>query len=132
MRLATRLIALSLAAFCLASTQALADRVLGSGSTFVYPVMAAWAEAYQKQEAVELTYQAIGSSGGVRELRAGVELQADQCHARLGGFLQAVAVRVAPDAAGHLRERRLHAGGRDGTTVPFGWSGRSWLRTLPG
>jgi phosphate transport system substrate-binding protein len=72
MRLASRLIAFSLATCCLVSTQALADRILGSGSTFVYPVMAAWSQAYQKQEGVELSYQAIGSSGGVRELRAGL------------------------------------------------------------
>jgi phosphate transport system substrate-binding protein len=58
-------IALSVAAL---SVQA-AD-ITGAGATFPYPIFAKWAEVYKKIENVGLNYQSIGSSGGLRQIRA--------------------------------------------------------------
>jgi len=58
-------IALSVAAL---SVQA-AD-ITGAGATFPYPIFAKWAEIYKKIENVNLNYQSIGSSGGLRQIRA--------------------------------------------------------------
>lgn len=44
--------------------------ITGAGATFPYPVYAKWAEAYKKQTNVGLNYQSIGSSGGIRQIRA--------------------------------------------------------------
>lgn len=44
----------------------------GAGSTFVYPVMARWAQGYmQKHPGVQINYQSIGSGGGVEQVRVG-------------------------------------------------------------
>jgi phosphate transport system substrate-binding protein len=58
-------IAMSMAAL---SVQA-AD-ITGAGATFPYPIFAKWAEVYKKIEKVGLNYQSIGSSGGLRQIRA--------------------------------------------------------------
>lgn len=58
-------LALSVAAL---SVQA-AD-ITGAGATFPYPIFAKWAEVYKKIENVGLNYQSIGSSGGLRQIRA--------------------------------------------------------------
>jgi phosphate transport system substrate-binding protein len=55
------------AVLCWASlgTPALSEGVvLGAGSTFVYPVLAKWAEAYEAVTAVMIDYQAVGSGVG--------------------------------------------------------------------
>ncbi len=46
-----------------------AQAFLGSGSTFCYPVLTAWAAAYEKATGVQLTYQPIGSAAGITEIR---------------------------------------------------------------
>ena len=51
-----------------ASAQA-AD-ITGAGATFPYPIYAKWAEDYKKVSKVGLNYQSIGSSGGIRQIRA--------------------------------------------------------------
>ena len=44
----------------------------GAGSTFVYPVMSRWAQAYHEGHSdVDINYQSIGSGGGVQQVRAG-------------------------------------------------------------
>ena len=48
----------------------LAADITGAGATFPFPVYAKWAEAYKKETGVGLNYQSIGSSGGVRQIRA--------------------------------------------------------------
>jgi len=45
--------------------------VTGAGSTFVYPVLSAWAADYQKQGGVAINYQSIGSGGGIAQVKAG-------------------------------------------------------------
>lgn len=44
--------------------------ITGAGATFPYPMYAKWAEAYKKDTGVGLNYQSIGSSGGIRQIRA--------------------------------------------------------------
>jgi phosphate transport system substrate-binding protein len=59
--------ALALSALSFASQAA---DITGAGATFPYPIFAKWAEVYKKNENVGLNYQSIGSSGGLRQIRA--------------------------------------------------------------
>lgn len=45
--------------------------ITAAGATFPYPIYSKWAEDYKKQSGVGLNYQSIGSSGGVRQIKAG-------------------------------------------------------------
>src|SRR6516225_2313445 len=47
---------------------AAADDITGAGSTFVYPVLAKWADTYKKETGVGLNYQSIGSGGGIKQI----------------------------------------------------------------
>jgi phosphate transport system substrate-binding protein len=47
-----------------------AAEVTGAGSTFVYPILAKWADAYKKATSVDLNYQSIGSGGGIKQITA--------------------------------------------------------------
>jgi len=58
------------AAGSMATASALAADITGAGATFPFPIYAKWAEAYKKQTGVGLNYQSIGSSGGIRQIRA--------------------------------------------------------------
>jgi phosphate transport system substrate-binding protein len=46
-------------------------QITGAGSTFVYPVLSAWASSYQKQAGTRVNYQSIGSGGGISQVEAG-------------------------------------------------------------
>ncbi len=46
-------------------------QITGAGSTFVYPVLSAWAADYQKQAGTAVNYQSIGSGGGISQVEAG-------------------------------------------------------------
>jgi phosphate transport system substrate-binding protein len=59
-----------LAAFGFAVTAQAAD-ITGAGATFPFPIYAKWAEDYKRATGVGLNYQSIGSSGGIRQIRAG-------------------------------------------------------------
>jgi len=52
------------------TTAAKAADITGAGATFPYPIYAKWAEGYKKQTNIGLNYQSIGSSGGIRQIRA--------------------------------------------------------------
>jgi phosphate transport system substrate-binding protein len=52
------------------SVSALAADVTGAGATFPYAVYTKWAEAYQTATGNKVNYQGIGSSGGVKQIRA--------------------------------------------------------------
>jgi len=54
----------------LAMGSALAADITGAGATFPFPIYAKWAEAYKKETGTGLNYQSIGSSGGMRQIRA--------------------------------------------------------------
>ncbi len=48
-------------------------RVTAAGSSFVYPVMMQWVQAYQhNHQGVEINYQSIGSGGGIEQLKNGM------------------------------------------------------------
>lgn len=49
---------------------AAAGDITGAGSTFVYPVLAKWADVYRKDTGVGLNYQSIGSGGGIKQITA--------------------------------------------------------------
>ena len=49
---------------------AAAADITGAGSTFVYPVLAKWADTYKKDTGVGLNYQSIGSGGGIKQIIA--------------------------------------------------------------
>jgi phosphate transport system substrate-binding protein len=53
------------------ATSVSAVEITGAGATFPYPIYAKWAEDYQKSTGVKLNYQSIGSSGGIKQIRAG-------------------------------------------------------------
>jgi phosphate transport system substrate-binding protein len=61
------LAAAGLAFVALASSAA---DITGAGATFPYPMYAKWAEAYKAATGVGLNYQSIGSSGGIKQIRA--------------------------------------------------------------
>ncbi len=42
-----------------------AQEVAGSGSTFAFPIMARWAEAYRQMTGVTVGYQPVGSASGI-------------------------------------------------------------------
>ena len=44
--------------------------VIGAGSTFVYPVMAKWSADYRAATQTKINYQAIGSGGGIAQIKA--------------------------------------------------------------
>ena len=59
------------AASAIAMTTAVkAADITGAGATFPCPIYAKWAEAYKKSSNVGLNYQSIGSSGGIRQIKA--------------------------------------------------------------
>jgi phosphate transport system substrate-binding protein len=54
----------------IAMGSALAADITGAGATFPFPIYAKWAEAYKKETGTGLNYQSIGSSGGIKQIRA--------------------------------------------------------------
>ena len=44
--------------------------ISGAGATFPAPLYAKWAEGYKAQAGVDLNYQAIGSGGGIKQIKA--------------------------------------------------------------
>ena len=71
-RLNARTVATAIAAAWLSSvaSQAGAVDLAGAGSTFVYPILAKWADAYQKKNGVAVNYQSIGSGGGIKQIQS--------------------------------------------------------------
>ena len=54
----------------LSMASAEAADISGAGSTFVYPVLAKWAEAYKAGRGVAVNYQSIGSGGGIKQIES--------------------------------------------------------------
>ena len=46
-------------------------QVTGAGSTFVYPVLSAWAGDFRKESGASINYQSIGSGAGISQAKAG-------------------------------------------------------------
>src|ERR1700743_1021864 len=53
-----------------ASTQAFAADITGAGSTFIFPVLSKWADAYKKESGNGVNYQSIGSGAGIKQVEA--------------------------------------------------------------
>jgi phosphate transport system substrate-binding protein len=68
MRFTSKLFAAALC--CMLATPALAQQITGAGSTFVYPILSKWSEAYSKLKVVQINYQSIGSGGGIAQIKA--------------------------------------------------------------
>ena len=49
---------------------AVATDISGAGSTFAFPILAKWAEAYKATSGASLNYQSIGSGGGIKQIKA--------------------------------------------------------------
>jgi len=47
-----------------------ANEITGAGATFPAPIYAKWAESYKAATGVQLNYQAVGSGGGVNQIKA--------------------------------------------------------------
>ncbi|UAK23034.1 phosphate ABC transporter substrate-binding protein PstS [Sphingomonas nostoxanthinifaciens] len=52
------------------ATTAVGADISGAGATFPAPVYVKWAEAYKAQSGTGLNYQAIGSGGGIKQIKA--------------------------------------------------------------
>src|SRR6201998_2888716 len=53
-----------------ASTSAYAADITGAGSSFIYPVLSKWADAYKKDTGGVVNYQSIGSGAGIKQVEA--------------------------------------------------------------
>lgn len=60
----------TLAAAMSLSLSALAADITGAGATFPYAVYTKWAEAYKGATKNQVNYQGIGSSGGIKQIKA--------------------------------------------------------------
>jgi phosphate transport system substrate-binding protein len=58
------------AGLVVASTSAFAADITGAGSTFIYPVLAKWADGYKKETSSAVNYQSIGSGAGIKQIQA--------------------------------------------------------------
>ena len=54
----------------MAMSSAIAANVTGAGATFPYPVYAKWAEDYKKATGNSVNYQSVGSSAGIKQIKA--------------------------------------------------------------
>ena len=45
--------------------------ITGAGATFPFPIYSKWSEAYKDKTNVQLNYQSIGSSGGIKQIKTG-------------------------------------------------------------
>lgn len=50
---------------------AAAMSLTGAGATFPYPLYSKWFDVYHKERGVAISYQSIGSGGGIQQLKAG-------------------------------------------------------------
>ncbi|MGA2551592.1 MAG: phosphate ABC transporter substrate-binding protein PstS [Burkholderiaceae bacterium] len=64
------LLQLALACAATLSGAANAADLTGAGSSFVAPVTAKWADAYNKSTGTQINYQSIGSSAGLKQIEA--------------------------------------------------------------
>ena len=58
------------AASAMVSASVCAADITGAGATFPYPIYAKWAESYKSVTGSKLNYQAIGSGGGIKQIKA--------------------------------------------------------------
>jgi phosphate transport system substrate-binding protein len=66
----TKLAAAALVAAASFATGVQAAEITGAGASFPNPIYSKWADAYSKATGNRLNYQSIGSSGGIRQIKA--------------------------------------------------------------
>ena len=59
-----------LTATATATMEVSAAEMTGAGSSFIYPVLSKWSEAYKAKTGNNLNYQSIGSGGGIKQINA--------------------------------------------------------------
>jgi phosphate transport system substrate-binding protein len=52
------------------ATPSFAADITGAGSTFIFPVLSKWADAYKKETGNGVNYQSIGSGAGIKQIEA--------------------------------------------------------------
>ena len=52
------------------AVSAMSAEITGAGATFPFPIYAKWAEAYKSKTGTSMNYQSIGSSGGIKQIKA--------------------------------------------------------------
>ena len=52
------------------AASAMSAEITGAGATFPFPIYAKWAEAYKAKTGSSMNYQSIGSSGGIKQIKA--------------------------------------------------------------
>jgi phosphate transport system substrate-binding protein len=52
------------------SLPAHATDISGAGSTFVFPILTKWADAYKKATGVVINYQSVGSGAGIKQIKS--------------------------------------------------------------
>ncbi len=67
LKIKTWMAALGLSAI---AVSAMAAEITGAGATFPFPIYAKWAEAYKAKTGNSMNYQSIGSSGGIKQIKA--------------------------------------------------------------
>ena len=65
-----KILAVIAASVYLMSPTANAQSITGAGATFPFPVYSKWSEAYKEKTDIQLNYQSIGSSGGIRQIKS--------------------------------------------------------------
>ncbi len=90
-------------------------KIMGTGSTFVAPLMDKWGEAYHKSKGIDLDYEAVGSTAGVQRFEGGL-------------FDLACTDAILPDA---LLDRTRKAGG-DIVHIPLVVGAVAVVYNLPG
>jgi phosphate transport system substrate-binding protein len=63
-------ITITAAAALFLSAAAQASDITGAGATMPYPIYYRWAHAYRKETGIGLSYQAIGSGAGIKQIKA--------------------------------------------------------------
>ncbi len=67
LKIKTWVAALGLSAIAMST---MAAEITGAGATFPFPIYAKWAEAYKAKSGNSMNYQSIGSSGGIKQIKA--------------------------------------------------------------
>jgi len=70
MKMNCKLLVGAIAGLTMAATSAWAADITGAGSTFVFPVLSKWAATYKSTTGTGINYQAIGSGGGIAQVKA--------------------------------------------------------------
>ena len=66
-----KILCLMAASLFLMSVDSKAETITGAGATFPFPIYSKWSEAYKEKTDMQLNYQSIGSSGGVKQIKSG-------------------------------------------------------------